>query len=49
MGDGPDGLLVSQARQQPVKCHFKYASFDLYRRLSRLTDLRTSFSSKSLA
>src|ERR1035437_6562737 len=36
MGNGPDGLLVSQARQQPVKCHFEYASFDLYRRLSRL-------------
>src|ERR1035437_780203 len=36
MGNGPDGLLVSQARQQPVQCHFKYASFDLYRRLSRL-------------
>src|ERR1035437_2658261 len=36
MGNGPDGLLVSQARQQPVKCHFEYAPFDLYRRLSRL-------------
>src|ERR1035437_10848421 len=36
MGNGPDGLLVSQARQQPVKCQFKYAPFDLYRRLSRL-------------
>src|ERR1017187_8804448 len=36
MGNGPDGLLVSQARQQPMKCHFEYASFDLYRRLSRL-------------
>src|ERR1035437_8451052 len=29
MGNGPDGLLVSQARQQPVKCQFKYAPFDL--------------------
>ena len=31
MGDGPDGLLVSQPRQQAVKCHFKYAPFDLDR------------------
>src|ERR1035437_9296853 len=38
MGNGPDGLLVSQARQQPVKCQFKYAPFDLYRRLSRLIE-----------
>src|SRR6266498_46068 len=36
MGDSPDGLLVSQPRQQPVKCHFEYASFDLYRGLCGL-------------
>src|ERR1017187_1583722 len=36
MGDGPDGLLVSQSRQQPAKHHFEYASFDLDRRLRSL-------------
>src|ERR1039457_6845276 len=36
MGDGPDGLFVSQPRQQAMKCHFKYASFDLDRGLSCL-------------
>src|ERR1035437_2779191 len=36
MGDGPDGLLVSQSRQQPAKRHFENASFDLDRRLRSL-------------
>ena len=36
MGDGPDGLLVSQARQQPAKGHSEYASFDLDRGMSSL-------------
>src|SRR6266581_2635986 len=38
MGDGPDGLLIFQARQQPSKRHLKYASFDLYRRMSSLIE-----------
>jgi hypothetical protein len=31
MGDGPDGLFVSQTRQQFVKRDLKYAAFDFYR------------------
>src|SRR5450759_5615573 len=36
MGDGPDGLLVSQTRQQPAERQLEYAPFGLDRRLSRL-------------
>src|ERR1700693_3437729 len=36
MGDGPDGLLVSHAREQPLKRHLKYAPFDFDRSLSSL-------------
>src|SRR5258708_507905 len=31
MGDSPDGLFVSQTRQQFVKRDLKYAAFDFYR------------------
>src|SRR5258708_15417517 len=31
MGDSPDGLFVSQTRQQSVKRDLKYAAFDCYR------------------
>src|SRR5674476_1067924 len=36
MGDGPDGLLVPQTRQQPAEGQLEYAPFDLYRRLGCL-------------
>src|SRR5450759_4233607 len=36
MSDGPDGLLVSQTRQQPAECQLEYAPFGLDRRLCRL-------------